>query len=166
MQISCTVTAQLISAFAFHGWYNSSSSYIRNFKHNSSSSYIRNFKVLALFCDCHNLYLIDYCRYNLKDHELVYHSGEMPSYACDLCPYMAQTKQKLARHKRLSHQEDLPFKCDQCELVFAQNMALLIHMKTHDEKKFECKVRIMVHVCSRFTDYQIEEVFEHVVVWA
>ena len=114
------------------------------------------------------IYLIDHCRYNLKDHELVYHSEEMPSYACDLCPYMAQTKQKLSRHKRLSHQEDLPFKCDQCELVFAQNMALLIHMKTHDEKKFECKVRIMVHVhiCSRFTDNQIEEVFEHAVVWA
>ena len=28
--------------------------------------------------------------------------------------------------------------------MFAQNMALIIHVKTHEEKKFECKVRMIV----------------------
>ena len=82
--------------------------------------------------------LFFFYRFKLNDH-LVFHSGETP-WACDKCVYAAPTKQKLTRHKRVSHKEVLPFKCEQCGLMFGQNMALLTHMKTHEEKKFECKV--------------------------
>ena len=41
MQISCAVTAQLISVFVFASWIE-----------DSSSSLMRNFKLIVIFCDC------------------------------------------------------------------------------------------------------------------
>ena len=83
----------------------------------------------------------NFSSFKLKDHEML-HTGLTP-WKCDQCSFSAPTKSKLTRHKRVDHKEVLPFKCEQCGLMFRENNSLLLHMKSHEEKKFECEVSLI-----------------------
>jgi KRAB domain-containing zinc finger protein len=58
-------------------------------------------------------------------------------FVCDICGHAAMCASQLKCHK-FTHVTDRPFKCNMCSAVFKLDQHLKGHLKTHQEKLYEC----------------------------
>ncbi|XP_064077523.1 zinc finger protein 19-like [Macrobrachium nipponense] len=64
----------------------------------------------------------------LKIHLHRRHSGEKPTFTCEICNENFESKTALARHFR-QHKDELQYKCDECGKVFRSKKVLGNHKK-------------------------------------
>ena len=61
-------------------------------------------------------------------------------HQCEVCPYKAEKKVRLKRHKRI-HSSEKPYKCDLCDATFKVSHVRFAHIK-----RFHTKEK--THICS------------------
>lgn len=74
----------------------------------------------------------------LRTHQLIAHSDNIPTYACEVCYKEFTRKNYRDYHQRL-HSSDKPHTCDLCDFRSAKKHNLVRHLLVHtNEFNFEC----------------------------